>query len=298
MSDLKFGQRFGFEDKGFPVQFDSLNTPTRNDLYNAYHMFVHEPYIKSLQNHIHEPFFPFHKIIWQNYFRKAVDEIPYKPSDFLIEIKYVILESDWFKVYNLFEFLFYRMGIDPPLRYTYRLEIFKKHVNHLMISNNTAWRLNDELFVPVTNQTEIEEIAKLKENTITHQLATVAEHLSTSLKLLSSKPEPDLRNSIKESISMVGVIARLIGDENDLGRSLIRLEKRKLISPSLSAKFKSFYNYTSDKGGIRHELMDEQNLSLAEARYFLIACSAFSNYLIDKAIANNLFTQDRQHPKA
>lgn len=39
------------------------------------------------------------------------------------------------------------------------------------------------------------------------------------------------------------------------------------------------YAYTSDEGGIRHAMLDEPNLTAADARYFLLSCTSFVNYL-------------------
>jgi len=41
----------------------------------------------------------------------------------------------------------------------------------------------------------------------------------------------------------------------------------------------NLYGYTNDANGIRHSLLAESNLTQADAKYFLISCSAFVNYL-------------------
>ena len=42
------------------------------------------------------------------------------------------------------------------------------------------------------------------------------------------------------------------------------------------------YGYTSDESGIRHAgRIDGKGTTFAEAKFMLIACSAFVNYLID-----------------
>lgn len=47
--------------------------------------------------------------------------------------------------------------------------------------------------------------------------------------------------------------------------------------------FKSIYWYTSDSDGIRHAHKDTPNFSFEDAQFMLITCSAFCNYLIEKA---------------
>ena len=60
------------------------------------------------------------------------------------------------------------------------------------------------------------------------------------------------------------------------------------IHESLSAPFKNLYKYTSGNNGIRHALHEEANVTFTEARFMLIACSAFVNYLVSKADEANI----------
>ena len=48
------------------------------------------------------------------------------------------------------------------------------------------------------------------------------------------------------------------------------------------------YAYTSDEDGIRHAILDETVIDIADAKYMIVACSAFSNYLVAKANAVGL----------
>jgi hypothetical protein len=42
------------------------------------------------------------------------------------------------------------------------------------------------------------------------------------------------------------------------------------------------YGYTSDADGIRHALLDQPSLSFEDAKFMLVSCSAFANYLVAK----------------
>jgi len=46
--------------------------------------------------------------------------------------------------------------------------------------------------------------------------------------------------------------------------------------------FSSLYGYTSEADGIRHALLEEPHVGFDEAKYMLVSCSAFVNYLIAK----------------
>ena len=43
------------------------------------------------------------------------------------------------------------------------------------------------------------------------------------------------------------------------------------------------YGYSCDAEGISHALMDEPNLAFEDAKFMLVACAAFVNYLKAKA---------------
>ena len=53
------------------------------------------------------------------------------------------------------------------------------------------------------------------------------------------------------------------------------------IHPAMKQGFLKLYGYTSDKGGIRHaEGLFESDVTFEEAKYMLVSCCAFINYLI------------------
>ena len=47
-------------------------------------------------------------------------------------------------------------------------------------------------------------------------------------------------------------------------------------------------HYTSDAAGIRHALLEDPNLDAEDAKFMLVACSAFINYLWAKAAEANI----------
>jgi hypothetical protein len=96
--------------------------------------------------------------------------------------------------------------------------------------------------------------------------------------MLSDRSKPDYRNSIKEAISAVEATCRLVtGMEGaTLGDALKKIPD---LHPALQKSFLALYGFTSDVGGIRHSLLDKPNLTYADAKFMLAACSAFVSYL-------------------
>ena len=112
-------------------------------------------------------------------------------------------------------------------------------------------------------------------------------HLATVLELLSDRKSPDYRNSIKESISAVETLCKLITGNASatLGNALdlIEREGKVKIHPALKQAFDKLYGYASSADGIRHGMLKESDLLFEDAKFFLVACSGFVNYLLAKS---------------
>jgi len=108
-------------------------------------------------------------------------------------------------------------------------------------------------------------------------------HLKKALAHFSNRENPDYENSIKESISAVESVAKEV--TGDSKATLGELANRLNIHPAFRGGLKKLYGFTSDAGGIRHAddsskpgkyLKPDQ----ATARFMLVTCSAFVNYII------------------
>ena len=66
-----------------------------------------------------------------------------------------------------------------------------------------------------------------------------------------------------------------------LGKALKQLNVHK----ALESGFSAIYGYTNDADGIRHAISGESSVDEDDARFFLVSCSAFVNYLISRASA-------------
>ena len=111
----------------------------------------------------------------------------------------------------------------------------------------------------------------------------VREHISKANSLLADRENPDYENSIKESISAVEAICEIItGESGTLGKLLTKVEQKGVyIHSALQLAYKNLYGYTSDASGIRHAKdLGGKDSTFEEAKYMLVACSAFVNYLI------------------
>jgi len=176
----------------------------------------------------------------------------------------------WYGVYDFLEFF---------IAMSYAGRQLGVSVNEVLADELAAYRVINQQFVPVTNE---QEIAALEEALANQDaFAPVAVHLSAAISHLGNRQNPDYRNSIKESISAVEAIAKIISgnDKAKLGDALAELERMGRLHGALRNSYAALYGYTSGADGIRHALMNEPNLTKDDAKYFLIVCTAFVNYL-------------------
>lgn len=195
------------------------------------------------------------------------------------------LESDkyeWYSKFDLVEYAIDYLRQNDPHDRSYKkiIEGFIYLINETFRRLNYAYRIVDDKIVAITDDEEIASI----EDAISQDSA-IHTHLSAALKHLSNRPEADYRNSIKESISAVEALCREITGESTLGDALKALDKKGIKIPSfLKVGFEKLYVYTNDqRTGIRHALMEAtETPQYEEAKFMLIACSAFINYIQDK----------------
>lgn len=162
----------------------------------------------------------------------------------------------------------------------------EKEFNRILESENSAYRICNKMVIPITNELEIKEI---KAALNIEEADSVRIHIEKALKLFSNRERTDYENSIKESISAVESMCCIITEEKGknatLGNALKKLKDRKIyIHSAMEKGFLASYGYTSDESGIRHGGIDFTNANFEDAKYMLVSCSAFVNYLMEKWI--------------
>lgn len=160
------------------------------------------------------------------------------------------------------------------------LKEFESNINNEFDRLDYGYRIVNHCIVDITSDVEMETINEA----ISSSKDNVRKHLQSAIGHYSARPNPDVRNAIKESISAVEVVCRDLTGDDTLGKALKHLEENGVvIHKMLRDQFTRFYVYTNDSdSGIRHALMDEDGTyvpSKDEAYYMIVSCSAFVNYL-------------------
>jgi hypothetical protein len=261
-----FSERNNYGDVQKEFVRECITTEIRNAIYNVYYDLDKTVILNGLELYI-----------WQKYYNKKI--IDFFPNSRFI---FLIIGDKELKWYNMFDI------IELTIEYLLKSDGYYVECDRFIDSLNTeferlhyAYRIINGKIVEITSQQEIDAI----DGAITASTDNVAMHLNCALEKYSLRPNPDYRNSIKESISAVEALCRNITGKKDFKNAIDELEKKGLNIPKvLKEAFIKLYAYTNQPDtGIRHSLQDEANVQeRAEALYMLVTCSAFVNYLNNK----------------
>ncbi len=267
-----FSQRMGFKPVKDIIQVNSIDADLRNSIWNDVYTAIYE--MGTALTFIDFP--AFLQDIWKYYFKEPIDGINVRDIGNTMQlIRVYFFQCKWYEVYDFIQFIVEYFPVESLI------QNFIQTCNATLSRELSAYRFVENKLVPVTSEQEIAEIeAALAVS------KRFTPHLECALEFLADRKTPDYRNSIKESICAVEAICKLItgNSKATLGEAL-RLLENKLgkLHPSLKNTFNSLYGYTSDAEGIRHGMLGESSLDVEDAKFMLIACSAFINYLVAKA---------------
>ena len=285
---MGFAERNGFAPEK-AIQIENMDRNLRNRLYNAVHKFLEpSPSINDELKYVVDKL---------GYRVEATSQKNWHWIDTFLQR--TISDIPWYMPYEIIE-LFFEAKRDICSRCEYdcyergacdEIVWFKgvtAEINKIMEQEKSGYRFLNDKFINITSEEELEEISKATDS----PYESVSTHFRKALTLYSDRKKPDYENSIKESISAVEAMCCIItgatGSQATLGNTLKKLETNGVVKHSaMKAGFEKMYGYTSDADGIRHGGKEFTNAPAEDAKYMLVSCSAFVNYLIEKCSKAN-----------
>jgi len=214
----------------------------------------------------------FIQYLWDRFFKEEMGDLRHVRHSGHIcidQIKEKFYELEWYKVYDFLEF---SLSVDD-----YERTNFINILNLIFIDERAEYKIIGDMVAPLISGAESEEVERAVES----KYSMVSNHIKKAIELYRKRPFADYQNSIKESISAVEALARII--LNKPNATLGDLVKDLNIHSAFKEAISKLYGWTSNEGGIRHsENGKELKIDEKEARYMLVQCSALVNYIISK----------------
>ena len=276
---LRFSQRAGKTPIRNVLQAEEMDDVLRAGIWNCFQIaFVEDG--DYIQKDIGLAFF---RRMWHNFFKRPIDTLERTyPSHNLKDVREWFFKTKWHEVYDFVEYLAQGPEDDTNARYRQHLghpSSFANMCNDILEREVSAYRLVKGQVMPITEEAEIEAI----ESALFQKgpWSTCAEHIRRSAALLFDRGKPNYPNAVKEAISAVESACCVVtgNSKATLGQALKEIEKSHPLHAAFKEAFSKLYGYTSDAGGIRHGSIVLADVTFEEAKYMLVACSAFVNYL-------------------
>lgn len=282
----RFSDRYGYTTPSSVLRREELDEEDINGLCTCYDVLeeqLHQFDVYSQRTYTNS-YADLEECIWCLFLKKRKKDFSsYRGGHRIVATEFIDDPSnEWYEVFNLIDFTLYCLRRTNPQNAAYQkiVDSFSNLLNRTFIRQDLSYRVVNNQIVEITDEQEVATI----EQALTTS-TNVKQHLTEAMRHLSSRPIPDYRNSIKESISAVEAICRDVTGESSLGDALKSLVKNGVEIPEmLKRSFVLLYAYTNDKTtGIRHALIDStEQPGFDEAKFMLVTCSAFVNYLEGK----------------
>lgn len=276
MSD--FAQRFGYASPNADLDESAMPDTLRAGLWDAVQFaFLWNSTKSSTFGAVYsDQFRTFCNKLWFEHFRETIDSMPKNPHSSVQRIRDRFFDMKFFDVYRFLEFC---LSLDPQCWATKPKNNFKDLCNSVFERERCAFRFSEDTLIKISEPEQLQEVSLAISQ---DRSAPLREHIRRAASFYSMTPEPDYRNSIKESISAVeATVAFVVGRKTTgITKPLKAIADKYEIHQALRDGFEKLYAWTSDESGIRHRLIGNSSVSQDEARYMLVSCSAFSNYLM------------------
>ena len=268
-----FSEKYGYKQEK-KIQIKSITKELRNRIWNLFYQCELKPY--EVDENFLDDFLSGKPTIEE----KIVDKLGLSinsvtPPKTRLRT-YIEQSAKWYEVYDVVEI--YISFLDKKKR-----EQRTKQLNTIFEQEKSGYRIVLGEITPITNDAEIETI----EQAAATPYDSVNQHISKALAHYADLKNPDYENSVKEAISAVEAMCCIItgtsGKQATLGNAIKKLEDKGVhIHGGMKQGFKDLYGYASDESGIRHGGKDFKSVPPEDAKFMLISCSAFVNYLIEK----------------
>ena len=262
-----FSERNGLVTR--TIQYKSVDGPLRNSIWNIIWEGLNDKYNNDTRGD--EAGVGIIQAIFGVHWHEPVDQLY---SDFhgaLRQLREVYFALEWNEVFDLLEFL------APE---------YEQLFNAVLKIHLSAYRMVEKKVVEVTDEGAIKAIEGAIQGS--EPYAGVKAHLRNAVGKLAERPTPDYANTMKEAISSVETLVRLIVGKPQIslgdGLKVIR-NQLPTLHPALVTSWSNLYGYTSSVAGVRHGSGEEApTVGHAEAMHMLVTCSAIVSYLIELKI--------------
>ncbi len=270
---MSFSERNGYIKVDRSIQRECLSADLRREIWDSISIFINVIIEHGWESRLF-------KSMWINILKRPLDEYNGGASFYINEfIKNLVINGKWNVVLDTIEFIIENNGLSNTFL-AEKLDNFIKRTNAVFEKHYSGYRIIENQIVEIDSKEEIEEI----EQALNSEDKDIRTHLQTALKFYSDRNNLNYRNSIKESISAVESLCRKITGKSTLGDAIHYLNQNGILNmpETFLLGLEKIYAFTNGKDGIRHALSAGKEIHQEDAKFMLVMCSSFVNYITEK----------------
>ncbi|HTK22516.1 MAG TPA: hypothetical protein VL442_23520 [Mucilaginibacter sp.] len=187
------------------------------------------------------------------------------------EVRLIIEECEWFKVYDLIEAIYEQID---------RRQDFASEINDYFRETGIGWKLeNGEIRFRGSEAFEV-DLKKAEQIMAQNNLSTARNEISEAIRDLSRKPNPDITGAVQHSVASVECVAREITGATNLTLGELIKKHRAIVPPPLDKVVEQIWGYSSEQG--RH-LREGREPGFDEAELLVGLSASLGAYLAKKS---------------
>ncbi|RWX44895.1 hypothetical protein H206_01252 [Candidatus Electrothrix aarhusensis] len=214
--------------------------------------------------------------------RKSPDNSNWSEPYIDSEVRRLLRECEWFKVYDILERILQVIEEQP---YNFKGEELRTEISNFFIEEGYGWKISKSLIEMRSNESFEVVVQSAKNNLSKCQHTTANNELHEAIKDLSRRPSPDSTGAIQHSMASLECVAREITGDRKLTLGEIIKKNKNLIPKPLDQAVEKTWGFASEYG--RH-LKEGREPSFQEAELIVGICSSVGSYLL-KLKKDNIF---------
>ena len=193
-------------------------------------------------------------------------------------IEQLIMSCAWWVFYDICEIILNALDID------HEREELSTEINTMFAEERLGFELRDGLIEKVGSGFVDAQVQEARYLLREPEFKGGDEHFEKAIKAINVRPNPDVENCIKDAVSAIESVGRIIASDN---RALLSKIVRDMVRngdiPKLIGEtIQKVYAYRGDEPGVAHGLVGDSNVTEDEAECVLAMSAAIIIYLVNK----------------
>lgn len=203
-------------------------------------------------------------------------------SQYSTAIERVIKDCEWWQFYDICEVIW--LTLDS----SYDRGEFSTQVNTLVREEQLGFELRDGKVEKVGSGFIDAKVKEARYLLKEPEFKGADEHFEKAIKALNMRPDPDVENCVKDAVSAIESVGRIImKDEKALLSDIVKeMAKKGIIPKPLDQVIQKIYAYRGSEPGVAHGLVGPSKVTIDEAEFVLAMAAAIIIYLVKKRSKN------------